>query len=521
MNTLDSQTLGDVLRFHAAHRPDKPAFETPDGGSVSFGEFNRRVNRLCAALSGWGVRKGDRVAILSRNRPEYVETFGASKMGFVVVPLNWRLVAAELEALLVHSAPTVLIVDEHYLPLIQTLHGRLPSVRHLVCFGPAPDGWTNYEALLGGGADTEPQDLAGPEEALCIVYTSGTTGAPKGVTLTHGALMDNCRTSARQAMVLTENDYSLAVLPLFHVGGMWYHLFPSFASGCTTLMMPEFEPGALLGEMEAKRVSNVHVVPTMINAMLNHPLAKSVDLSRLRMIFYAASSIPAELLRQAMLCFGQSGFMQSYGSTEAGMVTLLSTSDHLRASRPGREQLLLSCGKAMPGRQLRIVDDGVVVADGGIGEIETRSAGMMAGYWHDPNATARALDTDGWLKTGDLGYLDGEGYLYLVDRKNDMIVTGGENVYPTEVEAQFYGHPAVLEAAVFGVPDPQWVEKVVAVVVPRPGVEVDEQALLRYMREKLASYKCPKSILFRTELPKSGAGKVLRKVLRRQYGVDG
>lgn len=520
MSALSCLTLGDVLRFHALHRPSKPAFETTDGSSVSFGQFNSRVNRLCSALSQWGLRKGDRVAVLSRNRPEYVEVFGVSKAGFVAVPLNWRLAEAELVKLLVHSAPQVLIVDENYKELAERLRPLLPGVRHFVALGPTSAGWVGYEALLDQAIDEEPVEPVSPDDALCLVYTSGTTGAPKGVTLTHRGLMDNCRASAVEVLALTEDDYSLAVLPLFHVGGMWYHLFPCFAAGCTSLLMWEFEPGALLREMEARKVTNVHVVPTMINAMLNHPLARTADLRHLRLIFYAASSMPAELLRRAMQCFQRSGFVQSYGSTEAGMVTCLSPADHVRASAPGGEHLLSSCGRVLQGRRVRILDDGgAEQSRGQIGEIGSHCPGVMAGYWHDEGATAKVL-SDGWLDTGDLGYVDDEGYLYLVDRKNDMVVTGGENVYPSEVEAFFYQDPAVLEAAVFGVPDPQWVERVVAAVVLRPGFEASEQILMQRIRDHLAAYKCPKNIFFTTDLPKSGAGKVLRKELRKKYGAS-
>ncbi len=533
MSAVPGATMGEVLRFHAGRRPDKPAFETLDGRSLSFGQLNRRVNRLCAALHQWGLRKGDRVAVLSRNRPEYMEAFGVSKAGYIVVPLNWRLAEQELLKLLAHSAPEVLIVDEAYLDLVDGLRAQLPGLRHFVSLGARRDGWVSYEALVGersgealaGDTDyvadalaQEPETEATTGDVLCLVYTSGTTGAPKGVMLTHRGLMDNCRASAVDSLVLTEDDYAVAVMPMFHVGGMWYHLFPCFASGATTLLLPEFDPGVLLRELAARKATNVHVVPTMLNAMLNHPLAQSVDLSHLRLMFYAASSMPAELLRRAMQCFRQCGFVQGYGSTEAGMVTALSPADHVRASQPGGEQLLSSCGRALPGREVRISEEsGAVLPHGRIGEIESHSPGAMAGYWHDAAATARVL-REGWLKTGDLGHMDAEGYVYLVDRKNDMVVTGGENVYPTEVEAFFYEDPDVLEAAVFGVPDPQWVERVVAAVVLRPGVTLDERELIQRLRARLAGYKCPKNIFFTDDLPKSGAGKVLRKDLRKQYG---
>jgi len=299
---------------------------------------------------------------------------------------------------------------------------------------------------------------------------------------------------------------------------MWYHLFPSFATGCTTLVLSEFEPGVVLHELQARRISNVHLVPTMIGALLAHPDAARADLGCVRLMFYAASSMPADLLRRAMQTFPHCGFAQAYGSTEAGVVTVLGPEDHQRARAPQGEHLLLSCGRPFKGHEVRLVDDAQrSVAQGAVGEIEVRSADIMKGYWLNDEGTSRVL-SGGWLKTGDLGHFDAEGYLYIVDRKNDMVVTGGENVFPTEVEGYLYRDPDVLEAAVFGIPDPQWVERVVAAVVLKPGVQVSAEELIRRMRSQLAAYKCPKAIYFTSTLPKSAVGKVLRKELRKQYG---
>jgi acyl-CoA synthetase (AMP-forming)/AMP-acid ligase II len=273
----------------------------------------------------------------------------------------------------------------------------------------------------------------------------------------------------------------------------------------------------VLRELQAHRVSNVHLVPTMIGALLAHPDAAETDLSCVRLMFYAASSMPAQLLRRAMQMFPHCGFAQAYGSTEAGVVTVLGPEDHQRARAPQGEYLLLSCGRPFKGHEVRLVDDAQgSVAQGAVGEIEVRSADIMKGYWLNEEGTNRVL-TGGWLKTGDLGYFDVEGYLYIVDRKNDMVVTGGENVFPTEVEGYLYRDSDVLEAAVFGIPDPQWVERVVAAVVLKPGVQVSAEELIRRLRSQLAAYKCPKAIYFTSTLPKSAVGKILRKELRKQY----
>lgn len=513
----DCRTFGDVLCANALDRPQKVAFETLAGKSVTFGNLNLRVNSLNNAVSALGASTGARVAILSKNSPEYIEAYGLCKSGFIVVPLNWRLTAIELVKLISHSAPEVLFVDELHRNLAESIRDQLPSVKHFICYGDAAPGWIGYDGLLASGATSEPATLAKQQDTLCVIYTSGTTGIPKGVAMSHASVIGNCAAAAGE-LELTEHDITMAVMPLFHAGGMWYHLFPSFACGCTTLILSEFEPGTILRELQARRITNVHLAPTMIAALLANPASLTADLSCVRMLFYAASSMPAELLRRAMQTFPQCGFAQGYGSTEAGVVTVLGSQAHRRALEPDGEHLLSSCGRPYPGRQVRLADDqGREVAQGAVGEVEVLSPDLMMGYWLDEEATARALN-GGWLKTGDLGRFDADGFLYLVDRKNDLVVTGGENVFPTEVEGKLYSDADVLEAAVFGIPDPIWVEKVVAAVVLRPGANVTAETLIARLRSQLAAYKCPKEIFITSSLPKSAVGKVLRKELRKQYG---
>ena len=518
-----AQTMGDVLDAHVRQRPDKLALAGVNGSAVTFGQMNQRINRLYHSLCSRGVQTDDRVAILSYNRPEYLEVFGLSKAGLLIVPLNWRLAAPELLRLLSHSGARVLVAEASFVPVVETLRDQLPGLEVLVVLDDGPGGadapgWWPYEALAAQGNDAEPQVRARPHDVLCIVYTSGTTGAPKGVKITHQGALDNGRTSAQELLGLRENDHALAVLPLFHVGGMWYHLFPSFATGCSSFLMPQFDPATLLQILQDQKITNVHLVPTMVGALLNHPDIQGFDLSHLRLIMYAASSMPAELLRQAMLMFPHCSFAQGYGSTEAGTVTGLFPQDHVRASQPGQQHLLVSCGHALQGREIRILDaDSNDVVVGGIGELVVRSPGVMAGYWND-DALTQTVQVDGWVRTGDLARCDEQGYYYIVDRKNDMIITGGENVYPTEVESFFYADPRVLEAAVFGVPDPKWVERVVAAVVLKPGATATAKDLVDGLRQHLAAYKCPKDIYFVADLPKSGAGKVLRKMLRDRFG---
>ncbi|HKU24746.1 MAG TPA: AMP-binding protein, partial [Candidatus Sulfotelmatobacter sp.] len=356
MNNPTYQTLGDVLRETASVWPDKIALEMLNGKSVTFDEINRRVNALNNAVFDLGVRKGARVAVLSKNRTEYVESYGLSKSGYIVVPLNWRLTAGELIKLINHSAPEVLIADEHHFQLIESIRDQLSTVRHYILIGGKDQSWHTYEDLLDSAADTEPAVSAEPDDVLCVIYTSGTTGAPKGVALSHAGAVGNCVTAAGE-LRLTEADVTMAVMPLFHAGGMWYHLFPSLACGTTSLLLSDFDPGKILQELELRQITNVHLAPTMVSAILAHPSATSADLSSVRVLFYAASSMPAEVLRRAMRTFPRCGFVQGYGSTEAGVVTILSAEDHRRAIRDGKEQLLLSCGRPYPRRQVRLVND--------------------------------------------------------------------------------------------------------------------------------------------------------------------
>lgn len=510
---------GELFGLLAATWPDKLALETLHGQPRTFMQLHERTNRLSHALVSQGLVKGDRVAIVALNCAEYIEVFGLAKTGAVIAPLNWRLPALELLRLLQHCAATVVVVDQAHRATLETLKDQLPEVRQWILIGePAPD-WLSFEDLVNQGSPSELSTPLQGKDPWCIVYTSGTTGAPKGVTLSHAGVLGNCRTAASEMLALTAQDRTMAVMPLFHVGGMWYHCFPSIASGCSTLILSQFNPSLVLKELAARRITNVHLVPTMIAALLQQPEAKDTDLSCVRLMFYAASSMPAPLLRTAMSVFSQCGFTQAYGSTEGGVLTVLDQASHVRARSESGEHLLLSCGRPMHARQLRIVNDaGKPVALGAIGEIEVQSPDLMHGYWTDDAATRRVL-RGAWLATGDLGYLDGEGFLYIADRKNDMIVTGGENVFPSEVEGHLYAEPDIQEAAVFGVADPKWVERVVAAVVLKPGQAASEVDLIDRLKLKMASYKCPKQIHFVASLPKSAIGKVLRKQLRSEFSA--
>ena len=511
--------MGDVLVANADAYPHKAAYVSASGARLTFREYNERVNRLNDAVAALGVAKGDRVAILARNCVETMEVYGLGKSGIIMVALNWRLTADELAALLAHGAPRILFADSKHAQLIDTLRDKLGGVSRFVLFDGERDGWTTYGSLLAGASSTEPATPVEPDDVLALIYTSGTTGQPKGVAVTHRGVLDNARTIVQDLLVLREDDVCLGVMPLFHSGGMWYYTFPSHAAGCTVVLLPEFSAETVVASLEAHRITTVHLVPTMLAALVAHPRIAAVESSALRLIFYAASAMPAALLTRAMEVFRGVEFAQSYGSTEGGVLTVLTPADHRRAREPGGDALLSSCGRAFPRREVRILDEhDAEQAPGGIGEITIRSSGTMREYWRDPPATRRVLTPEGWLRMGDVGYVDAAGYLFLVDRKNDVIVSGGENVYPSEVESALYRDTAVAEAAVFAVPDPRWVERVVAAVVRADGDASAAGDIIARLRTQLAGYKCPKQIHFVDSLPKNGAGKVLRKALRQQFG---
>lgn len=511
----DEATLGGVFEALAERLPEKVALRDGEGKSVTFSGLNARVDRLNAAVEALGVRKGARVAILSHNRVEFVEVFGLAKTGLVMVPLNWRLGQDELLSLLLHCSPELIFVDQKCLGLLTPIRSKLSSVKALVGFDGEGEGLLGYEKFLAEVADRASFADVAPTDPVCIVYTSGTTGAPKGVTLSHLGVLGNMRTAAGPLMGLTEQDRAVSVMPFFHVGGLWYYLFPVLAAGCTVTVLPEFEPESLIKVLDEERATVIHLVPTMVGALIQDPGLAAADLSHLKTVFYAASPIPSVLLRQAMELLPACAFVQSYGSTEAGIVSCLDPDDHVRANQIGNERLLESCGRALGACKVRVTHEGAACEPGQVGEIEVNNPYRMDGYWLDPDSKGNL--TGGWVRTGDLGYLDDDEYLFLVDRKNDMIVTGGENVFPSEVEQHLLKIPGIAEAAVFGLPDPRWIERVVAAVVLTPGGSVSPADITANLREKLARYKCPKDIIIVDNLPKNSVGKVLRKVLREIY----
>nr|WP_315400964.1 AMP-binding protein [uncultured Duganella sp.] len=512
-----ANTFGDLVDLAVTAYGSKDALRD-QRRTLTYQGYADEIAQIASVLSSMGVRCGDRVAILSQNRVEVPVLLGLSRYGFVPVPLNWRLPAEDLGALLRDCEPAALFVEDRYratLDYLATLE-QLPerAAALLVTIGKAEPGQRSYDEMLRQPRASLPAASSAHDPA-CIIYTSGTTGAPKGAVLTQAGVAINCRDLAREGIRFTASDLSLLVMPLFHVGGIWYYMFPSLFAGATVILQERFDPDMVVAGFASDPVTNLHVVPTMLADLLNRP-AFAVAARQLRLIVYAGSSMPLDLLQRAMNTLEACEFSQAYGSTEAGSITTLDAQAHrLAAADPSRRQLLRSCGKPFAATEVRI-EQTAGDADP-VGEILVRSRKLMAGYWRLPAATAERMTDDGWFRTGDLGYLDKDGYLYIVDRKNDMVISGGENIFPFEVEEVLYSHPLIEEASVFGVPDARWVERLVAAVVLTPGAALTGDDVIDYARTHLPGYKTPKTVHIVEVLPKSAVGKVLRKNLRERF----
>lgn len=510
-------TFADIIYRNALLCPDNEAFVW-GAERITFEAFNGRVNRLINGLQGLGIKKGEILGILSWNRLEYPQAFGAAmKGGYVLAHFNPRLQPAELINVINDSEATVLFLGPEFVEPVHAIRKQLPSLRISLVFGNADGEMMAYGELLAGHSDEEPEPNVAEDDPLVILYTSGTTGTPRGALYTHRQKLENTCFKALD-IGLEFGDRHLVVIPMFHVGGD-SHVWPFFLmGGCNVIMpRPTFDPAEMLQTIEQERITDVHIVPTQLVSLLSVPNFEQYDLKSLKRIWYAASPMPTELLKQGLSVFGPI-FLQGYGLTESGPhSTVLRKADHRYSGGPTERTTLASCGQPAIGVHMRVVDEaGRDVEAGKNGEILIRSKRIMTGYWRKPNETNETIQ-DGWLRTGDIGYYDEKGFIYIADRKKDMIVTGGENVYPKEVEEILFRHPAVSEAAVIGVPDPYWVEKVHALVVLKKDGQATAEDIISFCGRQIARYKTPKSVEFVEELPKSPQGKVLKRMIRSKY----
>jgi long-chain acyl-CoA synthetase len=496
-----SVCVPDVVREHAERRGDHVAIRV-GGRALTYAELDARSNRLAQALHAFGVHEGSRVAHLDRTGPEVIELlFATSKLGAVVVPLNWRLAAPELKAIVTDACPRVVVAGDGYADVAADL-GRESE---LVVLGDA------YERLLAAHDAVDPGRRGAPGETVLQMYTSGTTGVPKGVLTTHRNLAAAAASSPLWRF--DSETISMTPLPMFHVGGIgWAYL--GLWNGATTILVRDFVADEVLDTFARDRVTNAVLVPTMLQRLTSIEGAADRDYTALRSIAYGASPITTPVLKAALRTF-RCPLFGVYGLTEStGGVVQLEPDDH-EPDGP-REHLLRAAGKPLPWVELRVVDpeSGTERGRHEIGEVWLRAPNVMAGYFGRPQETAAALTPDGWLRTGDGGYLDDDGYLFLTDRIKDMIVSGGENVFPAEVEEALAHHPDVAEVAVIGVPDERWGETVKAVVVARSGRTPTADELVAFARARLAGYKLPRSIEFVDDLPRTPSGKVLKRELR-------
>jgi long-chain acyl-CoA synthetase len=490
----------------------------------TWGEQYQRACQVAQACQRDGIGVGDRVAFLDRNGIAYFDVlFGGALIGAVNVAVNWRLAPPEMGAIIDDAAAPLLFVHPDYLSALPAMESDLPAVRRIVVLSDdvttaCPDPRAVTYAAWREGCDTvDPGFVGGADVVSMQLYTSGTTGLPKGVMLTNGNL-STAISEAGHTFSIDESTVSLVAMPLFHIGGSGWALC-AMSRGGRSVILRDVDPVVLLSLIETERITEMFIVPAVLMFLLATPALSSTDLSSLRHIFYGASPISEDVLVRCMAAFG-CGFNQVYGMTETtGAITALTAADH-DPDGP-RRGLLRSAGRPHPGVEIRIVDpdSGLDSNLGAVGEVWTRSPYNMAGYWGKPEETAATVNAEGWLRTGDAGYFDAEGYLYLHDRMKDMIVSGGENIYPAEIENVLLSHDDIVDAAVIGVPDERWGETVKAIVVLAPGASFEPEALLEHCRSQLARYKCPTSVDATDVLPRNPSGKILKRELRAPFWV--
>jgi long-chain acyl-CoA synthetase len=506
------ETFRDILIRNAELYPNKTAFIFQNQ-RYTFKEVNDRVNSLLNALSDMGVKKGDHIGILAYNCPQYFETFALSKGGLVCVPLNFRSVAREIIYLINNSEINTIIVAKEFIDLLNSVKNQIGGVKNFIALDFEADGMKNYEELILTHAPVEPGENINPEDDAAIYYTSGTTGRSKGAVHTHKSLLAEINLPNRD---LGPEDNALCVMPFFHVGGTAAYQFGVYKSSATSVVLEKFSEIDVLKIIESERITYVCMVPAMIIRMLDFPDLKKFDLSSLKTIHFTGAPIPVDVLRRGTEFFGPV-FHQELGQTETLNLSRFKKNEYKVNGTPEDIKRLESAGKPAIEGEIKIVDEkGNEVPRGQVGEIVSCSDRIMRGYWKMPQETTETI-RDGWLHTGDLGRMDEDGYLFIVDRKKDMIISGGENIYSQEVEDVLYSHPAVLYAAVIGVPDEKMGEAVKAILVLRNGMTATEKEIIDYCKENLAGYKKPKSVEFRDSFPMTGSGKIQKNQIREEY----
>jgi len=506
-------TLGDIPRKSALNFPDKEAivFEQI---RLTYEKLNHRINRLANALAKMGCRPGDRLTVLAENTHKYLEVyFAAAKLGMSVTPLNYRLSDDEIIHIVNDSEASCFFAGDGYEERVSKMHDRLQAINAWIGFDHHSPGFIVYEDMLKDASEKEPDVEVDEDDPAVLMYTGGTTGLPKGVMLSHRNILTGV-ISANLMSGITSEDATCFVLPLFHVS--FWPAFCLLLAGGKVAINRKPDLNEILRIIQDERCTHMNAVPTVYGWLLQFGNVDAYDLSSLKLLSYAGSPFPPEVLKQCMEKFG-SIFAQGYGATETagGAISLLRDEDHA-VSGP-KAGLLVSAGKASLCSEIRIVDEnGLALPSHQTGEIVVKGKHVMMGYWKNPELTQKTLQ-GGWYHTGDMGYMDDNGYLFLLDRKADMIVTGGENVYPKEVEDVLYEHLAVSMAAVVSAPDQKWGERVQAVVVLKPDQITTEEELIGFCKKKLGGYKWPKAIAFWESIPTTPIGKILRKDVKKKF----
>ncbi|MCK1394379.1 long-chain-fatty-acid--CoA ligase [Bradyrhizobium sp. 1] len=512
---MDFQSLADIPRRYAVTSPSHIALQY-ETRRTTYAQWDLISNRVANALEGAGAPTGARVAYLGKNSDVFFHAlFGCARIGAVLVPINWRLALPEICFILKDADCRLLFIGPEFRPFIDAIRSECPSLLAIVGTEDSVEGVPSFHEWIAGQSELDPSRPIASDDVILQLYTSGTTGLPKGAQLTHRNLLFSTKLSQTAPLgSWREDDICVLPLPVFHAGGVVFGLNSPCAGG-TVIVVREAQPTLIF---EAFRnapgpVTRLGLVPAIIKAVVEHPDLATIDFSSLRTLTYGGSPIASGVLQRAIEAIGPV-LLQLFGMTETATVgTALLPSDH----DPQNTVRLTSCGRCLPGVEVRIIDsDGKPARTGKPGEVQIRCEAVMAGYWNHPEATSAALK-DGWYHTGDIGYFDGDGYLYILDRLKDMVISGGENVYPAEVERVLIEHPAVADVAVFGVPDANWGEAVKAAIVLRAGQNLSEDQLIAFARSRLGAFKCPKSVDFVTEVPRNASGKVLKRVLREQY----
>ncbi|MDP6347587.1 MAG: long-chain-fatty-acid--CoA ligase [Dehalococcoidia bacterium] len=513
----------DFISLTGAIVPDRTALVV-DSERISFSHVAERSNKVANALQGLGVGHGDKVAMMDVNCSQFVETyFGVARLGAIFVPLNYRARQDELSYLLQHAEASVVIVGERYVDLVNLARAEAPGVKHIIALGKAQSGMLSYEDIVSAASDDEVFPDVGPEDVTLLLYTAGTTGRPKGVPLTHGSFESYMAENVSPPDMEIEETNLLAV-PLYHVAG-FQAVLAAIYGGRTLAMMGQFDEEGWLATVERERVNRAMLVPTMLKRVIDHPSFDKHDLSSLRLVTYGAASMPLEVIKKAIKVLPGVKFINAFGQTETSSTVLaLGPEDHDLSGTPEEvekklQRLSSSIGKPLPGAEVAVLDEeGNPLGPNEVGVIAVRGQRVMSGYWKDSEKTSQSMTASGWLKTGDMGWQDEDGYFFLAGRGDDMIIRAGENISPEEVEQVLQSHPKVEEAAVIGVTDPDWGQQPKAVVVLKAGQQATPEELMEHCRSNLASFKRPRDVVFVSSLPRNPMGKVIRKALREMYG---